>query len=78
MLYQLAAGAFVGLSTWARWIALGLTPVAVVLALGRLNVPIVIGLSLILVGQKAENVTRRILFGATLIVVGSLMLIFFR
>jgi drug/metabolite transporter (DMT)-like permease len=78
MVYQLAAGAFVGLSTWARWIALGLTPVAVVLALGRLNVPIVIGLSLILVGQKAENVTRRIVFGATLIVVGSLMLIFFR
>lgn len=78
VVFQLAAGAFVGLSTWARWIALGLTPVAVVLALGRLNVPIVIVLSLLLVGQKAENVTGRIIVGATLIVVGSLMLIFFR
>jgi drug/metabolite transporter (DMT)-like permease len=76
--FQLAAGVFVGLSTWARWIALGLTPVAVVLALGRMNVPVVIILSLLLVGQKAENVTRRIVFGATLIVIGSLMLIFFR
>lgn len=78
VVFQLAAGAFVGLSTWARWIALGLAPVAVVLALGRLNVPIVIILSLLLVGQKAENVTGRIIVGATLIVIGSLMLIFFR
>lgn len=78
MVFQLAAGVFVGLSTWARWIALNLAPVAVVMALGRLNVPVVILLSLLLVGQREEQVTARIWLGATLIVVGSLALIFFR
>jgi uncharacterized membrane protein len=78
MVFQLAAGAFVGLSTWARWIALSLAPVAVVMALGRLNVPVVILMSLLLVGQREEQVTARIWLGATLIVVGSLALIFFR
>lgn len=74
--YQLGAGLFVGLSTWIRWIALDMAPVAVVLALGRLNVPIVILLSVFLVGQKEEQVTARVWLGATLIVAGSLLLIF--
>jgi len=77
LLYQLMAGVMVGISTWMRWIALDLAPVAVVLALGRLNVPVVILLSLVLVGQKQERVTVRVWLGAGLIVLGSLMLIFF-
>lgn len=76
--YQLAAGLFVGSSTWIRWLALSLAPVAVVLALGRLNVPIVIILSIFLVGQKEERVTGRVWLGATLVVAGSLLLIFVR
>lgn len=76
--YQLGAGLFVGSSTWVRWLALDLAPVAVVLALGRLNVPIVIILSIILVGQKEERVTARVWVGATLVVAGSIMLIFAR
>jgi drug/metabolite transporter (DMT)-like permease len=76
--YQLGAGLFVGSSTWLRWIALTMTPVAVVLALGRMNVPVVIILSIFLVGQKEERVTSRVWLGATLVVVGSLMLIFAR
>lgn len=77
LLLQFAAGGLVGLSTWARWIALDLAPVAVVLALGRINVPVVILLSPLLIGRKLERVTARVWVGAALIVSGSLLLIFY-
>jgi drug/metabolite transporter (DMT)-like permease len=75
--FQLAAAIFVGVSTWTRWIALDMAPVGVVLALGRLNVPVVILLSPMLVGKAQENVTSRVWFGAALIVAGSLILNFY-
>ena len=75
--FQLAASFFVGVSTWMRWIALDMAPVGVVLALGRLNVPVVILLSPLLVGKAAENVTLRVWLGAALIVGGSLILNFY-
>jgi uncharacterized membrane protein len=74
VLFQLGAGVLVGLSTWARWIALDLAPVAVVLSLGRLNVPVVIWLSPLLVGRKQERVTAWVWLGASLIVAGSVLL----
>jgi uncharacterized membrane protein len=73
-LFQVAAGAFVGLSTWVRWIALDMAPVAVVMALGRTNVPVVIFLAPLLVGRKAERVTARVWLGAALIVAGAVIL----
>ena len=76
MVFQIMAGVFVGLSTWARWIALAMAPVAVVMALGRLNVPVVIFLAPLLVGHKAEGVTARVWLGAGLIVGGALVLNF--
>lgn len=72
--FQLAASIFVGLSTWMRWIALDKAPVGVVLALGRLNVPVVILLAPVLVGKAVENVTLRVWLGAALIVAGSIIL----
>ena len=75
--FQLGAAFFVGVSTWARWIALDMTLVSVVLALGRLNVPVVILLSPLLVGKAAENVTVRVWIGASMIVGGSLILNFY-
>ena len=75
--FQLGAAFFVGVSTWARWIALDMTSVGVVLALGRLNVPVVILLSPLLVGKAAENVTLRVWLGAAMIVGGSLILNFY-
>ncbi len=75
--FQLGAAFFVGVSTWARWIALDMTLVSVVLALGRLNVPVVILLSPLLVGKAAENVTVRVWIGAAMIVGGSLILNFY-
>jgi uncharacterized membrane protein len=51
-----------------------MAPVAVVLALGRLNVPVVIVLSPLLVGRMQERVTGRVWLGAGLIVAGSVLL----
>ncbi|MCI0712999.1 MAG: EamA family transporter [Chloroflexi bacterium] len=76
--WQIWAGVFVGLATWARWVALDLSEVAVVLAIGRFNVPIVIILSLFMLDQKQERITARLWLGAALIVIGSLLLIFYR
>jgi uncharacterized membrane protein len=73
-LFQVAAGAIVGLATWGRWIALDMAPVAVVMALGRTNVPVVIFLAPLLVGRKAERVTARVWLGAALIVAGAVIL----
>jgi uncharacterized membrane protein len=75
--FQFLAGVLVGLSTWARWLALDTAPVGVVLALGRLNVPVVILLSPLFIGQHLERVNLRVWLGAGLIVAGSLMLTFY-
>lgn len=72
---KLAAGVLVGLSTWTRWEALALTPVAVVLALGLLSVPTVILVAPPLAGRHEEPITARILLGAVLVVAGSLVLV---
>ncbi len=73
--YKLLAGVLVGLSTWARWIALDLTAVATVLALSLVSVPIVNLLSPLLVGRQLERVTAQVWLGSLLIVGGSLVLI---
>ena len=72
---KLAAGVLVGLSTWTRWEALALSPVAVVLALSLLSVPTVILVAPPLAGRQEEPITARILLGATLVVAGSLFLV---
>ena len=68
------AGAIVGLATWARWIVLDMAPAAVVMALGRTIVPVVIFLAPLLVGRKAERVTARAWLGAALITAGAVVL----
>jgi uncharacterized membrane protein len=75
--YLLLAGLFVSLSTWARWIALDNAPVGVVLALGRVNVPIILVLSPLIMGKALERVTARVWLGAVLVVIGTLVLIFY-
>lgn len=77
LFFQLAASVFVGLSTWTRWVAFDKAPVGVVLSLGRLNVPVVILLSPLLVGNAQENVTLRVWLGAVMIVAGSIILNFY-
>jgi uncharacterized membrane protein len=74
LLFQLGAGTLVGLSTWARWIALSMAPVAVVMTLGRMNVPVVIFLAPLLVGRQGERVTIRVWLGAALIITGAVLM----
>jgi uncharacterized membrane protein len=72
--WQILAGIFVGLSTWARWVALDLTEVAVVIAIGRFNVLVVLVLSLLMLDRSQERITLRLWIGAGLILIGSLLL----
>lgn len=75
-LFKLLAGLLVGLSTWVRWIALDLAPVAIVIALTMVSVPMVILLSPFVSGKHMENVTVALWVGAGLILGGALLLTF--
>jgi DME family drug/metabolite transporter len=77
MLYKLAAGILGGFSTWNRWIALDLAPVAIVLALVLCSVPVVMFVSPLVAGRQLERVTPRVWSGAALVVGGVLFLNFF-
>lgn len=76
--FKLVAGLLVGLSTWMRWIALDLAPVALVLAITLVSVPVVNLLSPLVVGRKVEQVTAQVWLGSGLVVSGSLVLILHR
>ena len=70
------AGILAGVSTWNRWIALDLAPVAVVLALTLISVPTVLLFSPVVTDRHLERVTSRVWLGAALVVCGVLCLIF--
>lgn len=76
--FKLVAGLLVGLSTWMRWVALDLAPVALVLAITLVSVPVVNLLSPLVVGRKVERVTAQVWLGSGLVVSGSLVLILHR
>ena len=73
--YKLFAAVLVALATWSRWLALDLAPVAAVLALSLVSVPIVNLLSPLVSGRDLENVTTQTWMGSGLIIGGSLILI---
>jgi uncharacterized membrane protein len=75
-LFKILAGILVGLSTWIRWIALDLAPVAVVLAISMVSTPVVILLSPYVAGKHLERVTVTLWLGAVLILGGALLLTF--
>jgi drug/metabolite transporter, DME family len=72
--WKLAAGVLVGVSTWTRWYAVALVPVAVVLALGLLSVPTVMAAAPALVGRRAERITAPVPAGSALVVAGALVI----
>lgn len=74
--FKLSAGLLVGLSTWMRWVALDLAPVAVVLALTMISSPLVILLSPLISGKHLERVTAMLWAGTGLILFGALLLTF--
>jgi len=74
--FKLIAGVLVGLSTWMRWVALDLAPVAVVLAITMISTPLVILLSPLISGKHLERVTKMLWMGTGLILGGALLLTF--
>jgi drug/metabolite transporter (DMT)-like permease len=74
--FKLIAGVLVGLSTWMRWVALDLAPVAVVLALLMISTPLVMLLSPLISGAHLERVTNVLWTGTILILGGALLLVF--
>jgi uncharacterized membrane protein len=78
LFFKTVAGILAGVSTWNRWIALDLAPVAVVLALALTSVPVVMLLSPLVTDRTLEQVTSRVWLGAALVVGGVLFLIFNR
>ena len=75
LVWKVVAGFLVGLATWSRWYALGLAPVAAVLGLGLLTVPIVMVLAPLVSGRHLERVTGPVLAGSAFVVGGALVLI---
>jgi drug/metabolite transporter (DMT)-like permease len=73
--WKLVAGILVGVSTWTRWYAVALVPVAAVLGLGLLSVPTVMAAAPLLVGRHLERVTTAVVAGSALVVAGALVLI---
>ena len=73
--WKLAAAVLVGVSTWTRWYAVALVPVAVVLGLGLLSVPTVMAAAPLLVGRQAERVTPAVLAGSALVVAGAAVVV---
>jgi len=74
--FKLIAGVLVGLSTWMRWVALDLAPVAVVLAITMISTPLVILISPLVSGKHLERVTKMLWTGTALILGGALLLTF--
>jgi drug/metabolite transporter (DMT)-like permease len=72
---KVAAAVLVAVATWWRWLALDDAPVAVVLALQLLSVPVVLFVAPLLVGRHLEDVTVRVWVGSALVVGGALALI---
>jgi drug/metabolite transporter (DMT)-like permease len=75
---KLLTGLLMGVSIWARWVALDLAAVALVLALSLVSVPTVNLLSPLLMGRDVEQVTAPVWLGSALIVSGALLLICLR
>ena len=71
-------GIFLGFGTLSRWITIDLAPIAIVIGLSGLTVPVVLMLSPILMGRNLENVTVRIWIGAGLVIIGASLITFSR
>jgi drug/metabolite transporter (DMT)-like permease len=76
-LWQIGAGALVGLGTLCRWIALSFTTAAMVTTLSRASLLITVGLAGKLLGHELEPISGRVRWGAVLIVIGSVVVVLF-
>jgi drug/metabolite transporter (DMT)-like permease len=74
-LWQVGAGALVGLGTLCRWEALALTTAAMVTTLSRASLLVTVGLGGKLLGRELEPITNRVRWGAGLIVLGAIIVV---
>jgi drug/metabolite transporter (DMT)-like permease len=72
--FKLVAGVLVGLATWGRWVALDLAPVAIVLSLMLVSVPVTNLIAPLLVERHLERITLQVWIGSLLIAGGALIL----
>jgi drug/metabolite transporter (DMT)-like permease len=77
-LYEVFAGVFMSIATWFRYIALTTTPLAVVTTMTRLSIPVVLILSPLLLRSRNEKSTVQTWTGAGLIIIGSILIGFWR
>lgn len=73
--WLLGAGLLVSIGIAGQWIALDLAPVAVVLALNQLAVPVVVLVSPVLLADQGEGLTPRTAAGGVFVLAGTLLII---
>jgi len=73
--FKVIAATLVGFSTWARWNALELTAVATVLAITMISTPLVLIISPMVMGKQLEKITVPLVTGASLVLLGALILV---
>jgi uncharacterized membrane protein len=76
-LWQIISGFMVAIAVLTQWAAYDLIEIAVVLALARLNIPVILLLAPIIIGHPIERVSFRVWIGGAAIIGGSLILIFY-
>ncbi len=73
---QIAAGVAIALAMWFRYIATATVPIAVVTALGRVNIPTILILSPLVLKTPIDTTSLRLWGGATAVLLGTGMLAF--
>jgi len=76
-MWQIGAGALVGVGNLLRWVALSFTTAAMVTTLSRASLLITVGLGGWLLGRDLEPITDRVRWGAVLIVIGSVIVVLY-
>ena len=69
------AGLFVAIGIGTQWIAFGLAPLAIVLALNQLAVPVVLIVAPVIVGATGERMTKWSMIGTAITLGGTLLII---
>ncbi len=73
VLFQLLAAVSIGLGTWFRYVAVDLSPLALVATLGRVNILVVLLLTPFLLRGRRHRLTPATWFGAGLIILGTIL-----
>lgn len=76
--FEILAGVFIGVATSIRYMALNLSPLAVVTTLTRVNIPVIMLLSPLLLKSRKEKNSPATWTGAGLIILGAVVIGFTR